>query len=73
MLAPSSARVLTCPRTQKWPQSTQNFELTSLLLINVQTWRMVARVISKKPLLPLPPLQPYERLQKARNSSFNYL
>src|SRR5260221_7111786 len=52
MLAPSSARVLTCPRTQKWPQSTQNFELTSLLLTNVQTCSMVAwlRVLSRRNL-----------------------
>jgi len=36
------------------PQSTQNKELASLLLTNVQVCGMVARVISNKPLLPLP-------------------
>jgi hypothetical protein len=40
------------------PQPPQKFGLTSLLLTDVQICSMVARVISKKPLLPLPPLHP---------------
>jgi hypothetical protein len=44
------------PEIADRPQSTQNKELASLLLTNVQTRSRISCVISKKPRCPLPPL-----------------